>query len=310
MIKDILNFLEYENIAEETSEPRIDNGKFERYDAVKGDDTIVAVDGGCSVIVDGGTWNISKIKIASVSYKSDEKLTETVDEYTVAATLKKKKVRLKIMPPINLNFQLSSADIEEIPNLVRSILEWKKIKEIAESSSSGTVILRDGAFGSNEAYEKTLISDVFKTCEKHGVELIGICKTCRISTDSGRPIVGVVNEVGSEKLPNEKWVYSDSDLKIVKFHEKSGFCFRLEAPKKDNLIKTIGVISYYSKDPEILGYPYPLLKADKVARVKAFEKEMENTKVKMLAKSLGKNFIETDEKSTIMHSLLDRRAYR
>jgi NurA-like 5'-3' nuclease len=120
----------------------------------------------------------------------------------------------------------------------------------------------------------------------------------------------VVNEVGSEKMPNEKWVYSDSDLTIVKFHEKSGFCYRLEAPKKDNLIKTIGVISYYSKDPEILGYPYPLLKADKVARVKDFEKEMENAKVKMLAKSLGKNFIETDEKSTIMHSLLDKRAYR
>lgn len=308
-MKDILNFLESEHLAEE-GPAQIEKGKFEKYESAKSDKTIFAVDGGSSVIVDGGTWNISKIKIASVAYKNDEKCAETVDEYTLAAVMKRKKLSFKLIPQTNMKFLPNSTDIEEIPNLIRSVLEWAKIKEISESSEPGTVILRDGAFGSNEAYEKTIINDVFDSCKKHGVEIVGICKTSRESTEYGRPVVGVINEAGFACLPNEKWLYSDNELTIAKLHEKSDFCYRIESPKKDNLIKTLGIVSYYSKDPELLGYPYPLLKADKVARVKEFEKEMESAKLKILARSLGKNFIETDEKSTITHSLLDKRAYR
>jgi len=59
-----------------------------------------------------------------------------------------------------------------------------------------------------------------------------------------------------------------------------------------------------------LGYPYPLLSIDKIARIRDNEKDLTKHKVKALAKKLGKDFIEDDEKSTIMHDLLDERAYR
>ena len=60
----------------------------------------------------------------------------------------------------------------------------------------------------------------------------------------------------------------------------------------------------------MIGYPYLLLKADKVARLRDNERDSENQRMKMSARSMGINFIEFDESSTIMHDLLDERAYR
>lgn len=308
MMKEILNFLYSEELEEKSLDVNLEN--FRELEALKSQKTVFAVDGGSSIIVDGGTWNISKVKIASLSYKNGEKRSEEGEEYIIGTMLKNKKMNFKIIPHVNFTFQPNSTKIDEMPNLIRSILEWLKIKSIAENSGDGAIILRDGAFTSNEAYEKAIINNTVETCKNKGVSLIGVCKTSRTSTENGRPVVGVVNQVGSAAMPDKKWLYSDGELSIAKLHEKTGFCYKLESAQKDNLIKNLSIISYYSSDPELLGYPYPLLKVDKIARVKDFEKEMENAKLKALARSLGKNFVEIDEKTTIMHSLLDKRAYR
>ena len=70
-----------------------------------------------------------------------------------------------------------------------------------------------------------------------------------------------------------------------------------------------GVLAYFSRDPEIVGYPYPLIKVDKIARVKEDEKKMENNKIKLMAKKEGL-ILDYDENAAIMHSLLDKRMYR
>jgi hypothetical protein len=308
MMKEILDFLEYEK--EEAGEHHLEEKKLSEYKSSEPNRTVIAVDGGCSTTVDGGTWNIAKLKVAAVTYTNGKKVAEEIDEYSMAAVMKGKKISFRIVPHVNLHFNPNSTNIEELPNLLRSILEWLKIKEMAEQSEKNTLILRDGAFGSNEAYEKSIINDVLETCRKKEVNLIGICKTSRAATESGRPLVGLVNEFGTKMLPEKKWLYTDGEMNIAKLHEMSGFCYRIETSHKDNLIRSLGIVSYYSKDPELLGYPYPLLKVDKIARVKDFEKEIDNAKLKLLARSLGKTFIEIDEKTTIMHSLLDKRAYR
>ncbi len=67
---------------------------------------------------------------------------------------------------------------------------------------------------------------------------------------------------------------------------------------------------FYSNDAELVGYPYPLLRADKVARISSHEKEAERRNVSVTARRMGLTDIEYDILSQDMHERLDRRMYR
>jgi hypothetical protein len=78
----------------------------------------------------------------------------------------------------------------------------------------------------------------------------------------------------------------------------------------NDLERIMPLLAYYANDAELLGYPYPLLKADKLARINEYDRRRELTKFKVLLKKNNLESIEKDERSTDMHSRLDKRMYR
>lgn len=309
-MEEIIKFLDSRNSTAEEKE-QVDMSIIKEINAVKPDCTVYAVDGGCSTVIDGGTWSISKLKTGVVSYVLGKRRYEKVSNFMLGIIKKEKSIEWKITPEFSgFNLVSNSTKMEELPNLARSVVEWLQIKKIAQDSEPGDIILRDGAFSSAEAFEKSIINDAVEFCKSKGVFLIGVCKTSRMSKDNQRPFIGVLNEFTSKTMPDKKWFYQDKDITVVKLHENSELCFRIESSVSENLADILSKVCYYSSDPEFTGYPYPLLKVDKIARVRDFERSNENRKAKMLAKSLGKEFIEYDEKTTIAHNMLDKRAYK
>lgn len=308
-MKEIIEFLELENSTNKAL--HLDKSRFKIIGSQKPECTVYAVDGGSATIVDGATWCISKLKVGTVSYKNGKRLSENVDSFMLGISKKKNIVSSKIQPAIE-GFRLdsSSASMEDLENASRSVLEWLKIKQIVANAEHGDIILRDGAFNSDDAYEKSLISEVLGLCKQKDVHLIGICKSSRTSAPDGRSLIGMLNEFSAKEFQDKKWLYHDGDVSIAKLHENSNFCFKIESSHPILLVETLPKICHYTTDPEFIGYPYPLLKADKIARVRDFEKNNDNRKAKMLAKSLGKQFMEFDERATLVHDMLDKRAYR
>ncbi|MDD5182287.1 MAG: DNA double-strand break repair nuclease NurA [Candidatus Nanoarchaeia archaeon] len=309
-MEEIIKFLGLENNVGQNA-VMLDKSLFRLLESKKPECTVYAIDGGSATIIDGATWCISKLKVGVVSYKNGKRLSEKVEGFMLGISKNKNKLSSKLQPHIE-GFRLESgkSSMEDLENASRSILEWLKLRQLVLQANKGDIILRDGAFSSDDAYEKSLINGVIELCKQKGIHLVGICKTSRASTPGGRPLIGMLNEFSSKEFHDKKWIYDEGGTAIAKLHEKSDFCFRIESSHVNLLPNALSHICYYSTDPEFIGYPYPLLKADKIARVRDFEKNNDNRKAKMLAKSLGNQFMEFDERATLVHDMLDKRAYR
>ncbi len=289
----IMEFISKNVYSKNEFEFKIDN--FKIFKDVESIGNVYAVDGGCGVLCDCGSYIISKIKIGVTCYENMKRVSssEKVDEYYVFAQKTDSGNVIKIFPEIEINEnEIKKCKIEEVQNEIRRYLEWKKIEELSEKITSNDVILADGFF------EKI----------KNEHNIVFVCKTSRLRSKSGRPLLSCLNDVSKESIKNEKWMYKISENEyIVKFHEKSRFCYKVSVKNLNNIEYLLGVVAYYSKDPEIIGYPYPLLRVDKIARIRNDEKKTENRKLKN--NKFGK-FLVSDEDAAIMHELLDKRMYR
>jgi hypothetical protein len=309
MVKKILNFLgEIQSEKSLVSDINISEKNFHEFQTIEPSGMFYAIDGGNATIIDCGNWLISKIKVCALGYGKKECIKRESSEHYAGVLTRGKKTFLKLDPENKELEQtnLPVGNIEDIPNECRAFLEWEKIKEISKNIKQCEIIITDGLPPNGHQISNTTIAS--------------ICKSCRLSTSNGRSLIGYINELGSRLMTNKKWYYypvfeneQNHTTVIAKLHEKSNFCYRIqinETRDSTKLKEILGIISYFSGDPELLGYPYPLLKADKVARLRDDEKDAEHYRAKISAKEMGINFIEFDESSTIMHNLLDKRAYR
>ncbi len=288
MINEILKFLS-DTFGGKESEFKSTNFKSFSDSNFKGN--VFAVDGGSGIVLDGGSWIIAKIKIGETCYRNGKRVSEKVDEYLLSVVDSRNKRTVKIFPETKI--KLTKSNIDELPNEARDLLEKRKIEELSGKISDEDIILTDGLFNGIT-----------------GKNLVAVCKTSRLRTKTGRSLLGSINEMGKKEMSGKKWAYplGGSEF-IVKFHEKSRFCYKVSISNPEKMEWFLSAVSCYSKDPEIIGYPYPLLRIDKVARLREDEKKTTNQRIKMSARQIGMN-LEDDEAATVMHSLLDERAYR
>jgi len=292
VVKEILDFLGKLNV-----EKPVEPGQFIEYATEVPKGRLFAVDGGSAVIIDGGNWTISKIKVSAVGYEADQCISEVSQAYTLGAVIISDKVRLKLDPADAEVESLSipKSSFEDATDICRAALEQKLITKLAAELKKEDMVLTDGLLP-----ERLPGKPVF----------VGIAKSSRMRTETGRSMLGWINEASSRQMPNKKWLKKLDGEFVVKFHEKSSLCYRTQVRNIETPEKVIATLAYFSSDPELLGYPYPLLKADKLARFRNGEKAFERSRVKSLARRMGISFIDFDESSTITHDLLNERAYR
>jgi len=85
-------------------------------------------------------------------------------------------------------------------------------------------------------------------------------------------------------------------MMIVRLHSSAKHCFRFEIFNEQSLVdfgRVVGILCNASKDISLPGYPYGLIKADKLARVGENER-----------KYLKTRFLSNTDDSTI-HDVLD-----
>ncbi len=242
----------------------------------------VAIDGGSAIVVDGGSWIIGFIRIGKVEYNKKGETNEEVDEYWVGIANEQIKVFDKEGNEIRVPINYHERDMEKLVGEVRKYFEFKKAAE------QDKITFVDNAVKIVEGWEDELIMKFNK--------VIGVPKTTRASIN-GRSVVGLLS-----KIPG-RWYTKIDDQIFSKLHPKSNYVYKIDLVNLDTSI--LPQIAYFASDPELLGYPYPLLKVDKIARISKAEKEHLREKAKEL---LGD--IYNDTLSQNMHKNLDDRAYR
>ena len=307
MVSRLLNYLK-SFIWVKREEKEFDKRNFKKIDGEVS--RVFAIDGGNALICDGGTWTISKVKTAVVGYNNGKRTMDKV--FFDLFLLIRKNGEIILNNDMKLPvIKLKNIKFEDAPSEVRKILEYMTAIEIVKDLEIGDTILLDSLLKPDYDFQKEILNDLIRKADEKGVSLLGIAKTSRISTRSGRSFIGLLNEVGSDEFP---WYYhpiSDEKTKykdlVAKFHAKSKYCYRCNLLGNMNALVTA---VFYSNDAELLGYPYPLLRADKIGRITSHEKEAERRNISVTAKRMGLENIDYDILSQDMHSRLDKRMYR
>jgi len=272
--------------------------------------TTFAIDGGCAVLVDAGTWTISKIKIGIVSYTGLKKDFEQTKDYYLKI-IQKKDYELKLFDELGQDIKIdfpdfSKFDIDELQSKVMKILEWKTCLNLCNQNKK-LLILIDGGIEPDNEVEQETINQIKKTDNT----VIGFCKTSRMRTTTGRNVLGVVNGLSEKK---KSWYYyplfnneKETFTLIGKLHNHAKSCHKIQLFNLENINEIFNILCFFCNDSEIIGYPYPLLKVDKIARINSFEKKKEKN---FAEKELKKSNIFEDVQNYEFHSNLDNRMYR
>jgi hypothetical protein len=273
--------------------------------------TVHAIDGGNTIIVDGGAWLIAKIKTAVISYNKTRKVSQEEKTY-YTSIINKEDYEITINDEkgseVKINLPgFKNIEIDEVPNKIMKILEWKACQELCKKQP-GLFVLMDSSLEPDNKVEEEIIGEVSKTENV----VVGFCKTSRMRTISGRSLLGFINTISDK---GTSWyyhpLYEDEEkinTFIIKLNNNSKFCHKVQLFKKEkNINQVFKVLYYFASDSETLGYPYPLVKADKTARITHFDKQMEKNKFE---RELKKTELINDSLSQSYHSELDKRMYR
>ncbi len=194
------------------------------------------------------------------------------------------------------------ASITEVSGILRRISELKMAARLVDKLSEGDSIVLDGTLETRFTSEQKAIRGLYEKAAESNVLVTALAKSTTLLTKNGISATTLLKSLG----PEDAWYYHpvaeiDNDMHeaaiyFTKLHKKSGHVFRFEIYKEQaglvDVGRVLGLLASGSKDLLLPGYPYGLIRADRLARVSENEKEYLKTKLlSRLPKSFGPDVI-------------------
>jgi len=203
--------------------------------------------------------------------------------------------------------------ISSVANKVRAVLEARECERLCEELDAGDVIVRDGLLHSSDGTEQAALDRALELAWTRRVCLAGLAKTANLYTDFGDDALRCADRLAEGM--GVAWIMHPIALQaselipdpgIVKLHAKSRHVFRLDvlANEKRSVRDIASLLAVQSCDAAFLGYPYPLVLADRLARVPL--RETQGLRCRLLAACKVQGAVlETDLASLDAHGILD-----
>ena len=110
--------------------------------------------------------------------------------------------------------------------------------------------------------------------------IVGISKKSSLKIGNS-PFLYLVKKYGDKIMGEKRWYYKIDETKYaVKFHPYSKFAFRVDAIDEQSFSK----IAYFCNEIGIIGYPYPLAIAHRLAEIKKEEADYIKNRLREEAK--------------------------
>jgi hypothetical protein len=218
------------------------------------------------------------------------------------------------------------ASLTRVATAARVFAEWRLASVLSEEVlNSGDIIVRDGSLQTQITGESEYANDAYGAALGNEVLFTGLAKTSTLFTDTGMPLFSAISILANRnELGERSWVYHPivdimapdhrAEMYGVKLHPQSRHVFRFEILKNqaealgDEAMRVIAVLASNSSDLAFPGYPYGLIEADRISRVR--EEEIESLEVQLLSSlsALGswpslEAFIRTVDAHTIIDGI-------
>jgi hypothetical protein len=283
------------------------------------------IDGGNATILNGTQTHVSCIRISAVHTRPLRPITHEVYEWFVLLTRMSAQqsysVQLFAQTPATKELSqkasldesflkdctcedFGSEDVDALAGHIRRLLELVVATTL---TTKETFVVLDGTLKCHNQITQQYIEALYK---KPHAALCALAKTSRMMLESGHAVsaylrqttgVWYVEHVISSLNPLHKAV-----MTFVSLHSSSAHVFRLDIARSSSLdVKTIVAhLVTHSQDAQFHGYPYPLIKADSLARVTKQEQSLYQTQLLAYVGNLPQ--IQQDLHSVDAHGILDK----
>ncbi len=234
-------------------------------------ETIIAVDGGSASILETTSMHVLFVRIIAVQLEP-RKIKEK-EGFLVVSVQEDAELLVEFFDSEKKElFRTKDVDLHEAAGLGRKILEW----QVADACEG--IVVWDGSFTTKYEFEK-----------KYLPRAIALAK----STTA----VGSWN-IFSQEAP---WLAKSEEISFVKLAEK-GKVFRVENRGSIDDLQVYSLLVPWAQDPVFIGYPYPLILADQLARVSNDERSALKIRLKAIAGSRWEKISQGIQDS---HDILD-----
>jgi hypothetical protein len=153
-----------------------------------------------------------------------------------------------------------SVDREKVPERIRTLLEWTKVKKMVEELGEGDIVVFDGslisgAISTNHDFVHTLTEEA----KRKKIALVGLSK------DSGlmmgvAPLSLLLANAARNQHPGKNWMVSYKDSYFIQFNAERPMVFRMDCilPEGSTPQDLVEKLAAYAYDPACLGYPFPM----------------------------------------------------
>jgi hypothetical protein len=212
------------------------------------------------------------------------------------------------------------AALYSIALAARSFSEWSLSRYLIENElQEGDILVRDGTLQTTITGESAYANKAYNAALSKNIKFTGLAKTSTLFTDSGMPLFSAISILGKRNHIEAPWLYYPIvDIKApdhrarmfaVNLHPKSKHVFRFEILQDQNPsddIEIIRALAANAIDIAFPGYPYGLIEADRVSRVR--NEEVDPLLIQILSEisNIGAwEELETFLRSTDAHEIID-----
>jgi hypothetical protein len=212
------------------------------------------------------------------------------------------------------------ASLLSIALAARTFAEWRLSRYLIEHElSENDVLVRDGSLQTTITGEAKYANMAYQAALNNGVKFTGLSKTSTLYTDTGMPLFSAISVLGNRNNMQTPWFYFPivdieapdhrARMYAVKLHTQSKHVFRFEILKdqeEDQDREIIKILAGNAKDIAFPGYPYGLIEADRISRVRQEEIDPLTIQIFSEISNLGTwEKLEAFLRSTDAHDVLD-----
>lgn len=268
---------------------------------------LIAIDGGNATLISSPSFELSVVRVAAVTFIDGKLSSSTVETKYLLVNLEKNEYVCSFIEENGemTEFQrfsytsfsfTDSVKIQAVSSLCRRLVELEYAMR-----QDDKLILLDGSLHSVHPVEKMYIDQLISK------RLVcALSKSMQFVTTSGYALNSfLLNQQDGCWIVSDILLHRDFFVYFAHFHNQSSYVFRMDVSRDVDITKIGGVLAAYSIDPVFLGYPYPLIRVDDLARISDTEKDFFREKLFSQLPDLTKRQLKQIESSQSAHSILD-----
>jgi hypothetical protein len=246
--------------------------------------TVWAVDGGSCMLADGRSFSVAAYRASRVRFRGGQ--TDVVDSppLTVQA-LSSEEVERIAREQLT---KLCGSEPERLPELKRPVdalrewAEWSEVLRTIGDAKAGDLVLVDGSLHGGPLVPSQVVRTAHEHAVSKGVSLAGVVKASTLFWGRNAPLVGLLKRRGDRELGAVPWAARISteptfarlyigDIFVAHLAPTAHHAFRVDVARgPTSPDEVLGRLAGCASDAAFVGYPYPLARAHRAARVSGY----------------------------------------